>query len=270
MKNFKLLTIPYFIWLSLFSIIPLGFAMFYGFTTPDIKFTLSNFLGIEKYASVFLRSIFLSGMSTFICFIVGYPAALFISKLERKWQKIIIAGIVLQMWISFILTTYSLMTILESDGILSKIVQFFGGKRTSFLNTRRAVMLGFVYNSLPFMILPIYSSLSKLDPNVLDAAKDLGAGKFDIFKKIIFPLSMPGVLSGFLMVFAPNVGNFIISKMLGGSENILIGELIELKFLGSTYNPRSGSAIALVLMFFVMLCTSTMNNWVYLKTNHDI
>lgn len=258
----KFLAFPYYIWLILFSVIPMFFVVYYSITNSDGNFTLENFLDLKNYSSVFLRSIFLSTISTLISFFIGYPTAYAISKLEKKWQKIAIAGIILQMWVSFLLITYSLMTAMESNGIINTILNFFGIDYP-LINTPWAVIIGMVYSCLPYMILPIHSSLSKIDTSIIDAARDLGANKLTIFWRITFPLSSPGILSGFLMVFAPDMSAFIISKMLGGSENALIGEVIELKFLGSEYNPWSGSALALILMFFIMICTSIMNYFVY-------
>ena len=240
------------------------FVVFYSLTNSDGEFTLENFMDLKNYSVAFVRSILFSTVSTLISFIIGYPTAYAISKLSRKWQKAAIAGIILQMWVSFLLITYSLMTAMESNGIINNILKIFGID-FPLINTPWAVIIGMVYSCLPYMILPIHSSLSKMDKSIIEAAKDLGANKATIFWRIIFPLSSPGILSGFLMVFAPDMSAFIISKMLGGNDNTLIGEVIELKFLGSEYNPWSGSAIALVLMFFIMICTGIMNYFVYDK-----
>lgn len=262
--NLKLFSLPYAVWLILFSVTPMIFVLYYSITTPDNNFTFENFLEIGNYSRIFVRSVIFSTSSTVLSFLIGYPTAYAISKLSKKFQKIAVAAIILQMWISFLLITYSLMTIMESNGIINKIFRMFG-KDNPLINTKSAVIIGMIYNCLPFMILPIYSSLSKLDPKIIEAAKDLGAGKFKIFTKIVLPLSSSGILSGFLMVFAPSMSTFIISKMLGGNENILIGEVIELKFLGGQYDPWSGSAIAIVLMFFIILCTSLMGHFIYYK-----
>ena len=255
---------PYVVWLFLFSVLPMVFVLYYSITNQENYFTLDNFFEIENYSRTFVRSIVFSSISTLISFLLGYPAAYAISKLNKKFQKMAVAGVILQMWISFLLITYSLMTIMESNGIINKFFNIFGIDYP-LINTKIAVIIGMVYGSLPYMILPIYSSLSKLDPKIIEVAKDLGANKFKVFTKIIFPLSTPGVLSGFLMVFAPNMSAFVISKMLGGSENILIGEIIELKFLGGQYNPWSGSAISLILMFFIIICTSVVGYIIYYK-----
>ena len=250
--NIKFFAIPYAIWLVLFSIIPIFFVIYYSLTNNNGSFTLENYINLSDYSNAFVRSIVLSTISTFISFIIGYPTAYAISKLDKKWQKAAIAGIILQMWVSFLLITYSLMTAMESNGIITKFFNLIG-IHFPLINTPVAVIIGMVYSGLPYMILPIYSSLSKMDHNIIEAAKDLGANKWTIFRRITFPLSSPGILSGFLMVFAPDMSSFIISKMLGGNENILIGEIIELKFLGSEFNPWAGSAISLVLMIFIFL-----------------
>lgn len=263
--NLKIFSMPYAVWLFLFSALPMVFVLYYSITNSENNFTLENFFEIKNYSRTFVRSIVFSSISTLISFLLGYPAAYAISKLSKKLQKIVIAGVILQMWISFLLTIYSLMTIMESNGIINKFFNIFGID-CPIINTKIAVIIGMVYGSLPYMILPIYSSLSKLDVKIIEAAQDLGAGKLKIFTKIIFPLSTPGVLSGFLMVFAPNMSSFIISKMLGGSENVLIGEVIELKFLGGQYNPWSGSAIAIILMFFIIICTSVVGYLIYYKS----
>ena len=231
-------------------------------TNPDGSFTLENFLEIKNYSRTFLRSILFSSTSTLISFLIGYPTAYAILKLSKKCQKLAITCVILQMWVSFLLTTYSLMTIMESNGFLNNFFKLVGINHP-LINTKKAVIIGMVYGCLPYMILPIYSSLSKIDTKLIEAAKDLGANKVKVFTKIILPMSTPGILSGFLMVFAPNMSTFIISKMLGGNENILIGEIIELKFLGGEYNPWSGSATALILMFFIVLCTGIMNNFLH-------
>ena len=260
--NLKLMSTPYLLWITIFSIVPMFFVVYYSLTDVRGNFTLENFFEIQNYSCAFLRSIIFSVVSTIISFLIGYPTAYSITKLKKKHQRIVVALIMLQMWVSFLLTTYSLMTIMESNGIINRMLGIFGIDYP-LINTKSAVIIGMVYNCLPYMILPIYSSLSKMDPKIIEAAKDLGADKFKIFKKITFPMSIPGVLSGILMVFAPNMSTFIVSKMLGGNENILIGEIIELKFLGVEYNPRSGSAIAISLMFFIVLCIELIRYCIY-------
>ncbi len=234
------------------------FVVYYSFTNELGNFTFSNFFDVGNYSRVFLRSIYLSILSTFVSLIIGFPTAYGISKLSPKVQRLFISALILQMWVSFLLTTYSLMTMMESNGIISKILTFFARNEISIMNTKSAVIIGSVYSSLPFMIMPIYSSISKINKDIIEAATDLGASKFTIFSRIILPMSKPGVVSGIMMVLSPNLSSFIFSKMLGGSENILIGEIIELKFLGSLYDPWTGSSLALVLVIFIFLFNSIL------------
>lgn len=234
------------------------FIVYYSFTNELGSFTFSNFLDIGNYSRVFLRSIFLSVFSTLVSLIIGFPTAYGISKLRQKTQRLFISALILQMWVSFLLTTYSLMTMMESNGIISRVLTFFARSETSIINTKSAVIIGSVYSSLPFMIMPIYSSIAKIDKEIIEAATDLGASKFTIFSKIILPMSKSGVMSGIMMVLSPTLSSFILSKMLGGSENILIGEIIELKFLGSLYDPWTGSSLALVLVAFIFLFNSIL------------
>ena len=252
---------PYLVWLTIFAIFPMIFMIYYAFTNENGLLTLQNFIDIRNYSKIFVRSIFISILSTFLCFIIGYPTSYAISKLNKKTQKIMISGIILQMWINILLTTYSIMTMLESNGIISKIFSFFGYKELTIINTSIAVIVGEVYSSLPFMILPIYSSLSKLDNKIIEAAQDLGANKITIFSKIILPMSKSGIISGLMMTLSPNMSSFIFSKMLGGNENILIGEVIELKFLGSLYDPWTGSSLAMILVVFIFLCNGIIMSY---------
>ncbi|MDR1241144.1 MAG: ABC transporter permease [Oscillospiraceae bacterium] len=250
---------PYILCIVMFSIIPISTIVYYGFTSSEGFFTFENILNIGIYSGVFLRSFLFALASTIFCFLIGYPVAFTISRLKEKIQNILIMVTILPMWINFLLTTYSIMTLLETNGVLSKIFGLLKFPEVSFLNTPSAIIFGMVYNSIPYMIIPIHLSLSKIDPEIIQAAKDLGARQFTIFTKIIFPLSMPGIISGFAMVFGPSMSSFVVSKMLGGNSNLLIGELIELRFLGSTYDPHSSSALALALMAFIMLFTGIIN-----------
>ena len=167
----------------------------------------------------------------------------------------------LPMWMNFLLRTYAWMTLLEDSGIINHVLNFFGLPSAHMINTQGAVVLGMVYNYIPYMILPLYSVLTKIDRNVIEAAQDLGADRRKVFLRVTFPMSMPGVISGVTMVFVPAVSTFIISKMLGGGSNLLIGDLIDMQFLGSAYNPNLGSAISLVLMVLILICMGIMNQF---------
>ncbi|MBQ7715064.1 MAG: ABC transporter permease [Clostridia bacterium] len=223
-------------------------------------FTWENLLSVSVYMPTLINSIWLALIATLICLLLGYPVAYFISRIKVSKQKMMIFLMILPMWINFLLRTYAWMTILENNGLLNKLLGLVGLGPYQFINTQGAVVLGMVYNYLPFMILPLYSIMTKIDDKTIEAARDLGAGSGSIFKRVVLPLSTPGIVSGISMVFVPAVSTFIISKMLGGGTNMLIGDLIDLQFLGAAYNPHLGSAISLVLMVFILVCMSITNS----------
>jgi len=257
----KRFTIPYVIWMAIFVIIPLILVVVYAFTAKGGGFTLQNFSNMGSYASVFVRSFLLAFAATVICILIGYPVAYIISKEKAGVQRLFVMLIMLPMWINFLLRTYSWMSILENTGLLNRLLSLIGLPTVHIINTPYAVVLGMVYNFLPFMILPIHSVISKIDRPLIEAAQDLGASGFHVFQKVIFPLSLPGVLSGITMVFVPAVSTFVISQLLGGGTDMLLGDLIEMQFLGSAYNPHLGSAIALVMMVIVMIFMWLMNKF---------
>lgn len=250
---------PYATWMGIFVIVPLVLVIVFAITSPAGDLSMQNILDVGRYSTVFLRSVILGIISTVICLILGYPMAYFISKINIKHQNVIIMLLMIPMWTSFLLRTYAWMTILEYNGLLNKLLVFMGIPKINMINTPGAIVLGMVYNFLPYMILPIYTVLSKIDNKVVEAAQDLGANQFKVFTKVVFPMSLPGVVSGFTMVFVPSVSTFIISKMLGGGSIFVIGDLIEMQFLGNTYNPHMGSAISLVLMVIIMITMGIMN-----------
>ena len=274
MKN-KLshLAIPYVIWMALFVVAPIIMVVIYAFSSADGGFTLANFGKIGTYAVVFGRSFKLAIIATVICLAIGYPVSYMMSKEGPRFQRIAMVLIMLPMWMNFLLRTYSWMSILENNGLLNQLFQKIGlialynnifGTDLQFfrmMNTQGAVVLGMVYNYLPFMILPIYSVIVKLDNSLIEAARDLGANSMNVFRRVILPLSLPGVLSGITMVFVPSVSTFAISKMLGGGTELLLGDLIEQQFLGGAYNPYLGSAISLVMMVIVVICMVVMNRF---------
>ena len=274
MKNkLSRLTIPYVIWMALFVVAPIIMVVIYAFSSADGGFTLANFAKMGTYAVVFTRSFKLALIATLICLLIGYPLAYIMSKEGPRFQRVAMVLIMLPMWMNFLLRTYSWMSILENNGLLNQLFQKIGlialynnlfGTDLQFfrmMNTQGAVVLGMVYNYLPFMILPIYSVIIKLDPSLLEAARDLGANTFNVFRRVILPLSLPGVLSGITMVFVPSVSTFAISKMLGGGTELLLGDLIEQQFLGGAYNPYLGAAISLVMMIIVVICMAVMNRF---------
>ena len=263
----KFLSIPYVVWMAIFVVIPLILIVIYAFTTADNKFSLENISSMKDYVRVFGRSLWLAFIATVISFIIGYPFAYFISKESPSMQRVAMMLIMLPMWINFILRTYSWMTILENNGLINQllgdlgILSLLNLDYVPLINTDGAVILGMVYNYLPFMIMPIHSVIVKIDRSVIEAAQDLGANSFSVFNKVIFPLSLPGVLSGITMVFVPAISTFAISKLLGGGKEMLLGDLIEMQFTGGAYNPHLGSAISFVMMIIVMICMYLMNRF---------
>ena len=274
MKN-KLshLAIPYVIWMALFVVAPIIMVVIYAFSSADGGFTLANFARMGTYAVVFTRSFKLALIATVICLAIGYPVSYMMSKEGPQFQRIAMVLIMLPMWMNFLLRTYSWMSILENNGLLNQLFQKIGlialynqvfGTDLQFfrlINTQGAVVLGMVYNYLPFMILPIYSVIIKLDRSLIEAARDLGANTFNVFRRVILPLSLPGVLSGITMVFVPSVSTCAMSKMLGGGTEMMLGDLIEQQFLGGAYNPQLGAAISLVMMVIVVVCMWVMNRF---------
>ncbi len=255
------LAIPYVGWMAVFVIAPVLIVLGYALTDAAGGLTLANFQKMGEYTAVFSRSFLLAAISTALCLLIGYPAAYLLSREKPRVQRIMLMLIMLPMWMNFLLRTYAWMSILENTGLLNRLLSFLGLPTLNIINTPGAVVIGMVYNFLPFMILPIYSVIVKIDNSLIEAAQDLGAGTASVFRKVIFPLSLPGVLSGITMVFVPAVSTFVISQLLGGGANILLGDLIEMQFLGSAYNPHLGSAIALVMMVIVMLCMWLMNKF---------
>ena len=291
---------PYVLWMALFTVAPVVLVVIYAFTAVDVDTgalypTIGNFARMGEFAVVFARSFQLALIATLICLIIGYPLSYYMAKEGPSFQKVAMVLIMLPMWMNFLLRTYAWMSILENNGLLNRFFAAVGiidlgnlingglnglcawlnGTFGLALNTARAtdmtyfrmlytqgaVVLGMVYNYLPFMILPIYSVIIKLDNSLLEAARDLGASSSRVFRKVILPLSLPGVLSGITMVFVPSVSTFAISKMLGGGTKLLLGDLIELQFLGGAYNPYLGSAISLVMMIIVVICMYVMNRF---------
>ena len=275
MKNNRLsrFAIPYVIWMALFVVAPIIMVVIYAFSASVGGFTLDNFAKMGTYTVVFTRSFKLALIATAICVLIGYPVSYKMSKEGPRFQRLAMVLIMLPMWMNFLLRTYSWMALLENNGLLNQLFRKIGlialynsvfGTDISFfrmINTQGAVVLGMVYNYLPFMILPIYSVIIKLDRSLIEAARDLGANSFQVFRRVILPLSLPGVLSGITMVFVPSVSTFAISKMLGGGTEMLLGDLIEQQYMGGAYNPWLGAAISLVMMVIVVVCMVIMNRF---------
>ena len=257
----KLLSAPYTVWMTVFIVVPMVLVVWFAFTDRAGHFTLENLLSVGQYSNVFLRSIWLGAVATAVSLVMGYPLAYGIAKMAPRRQSVMVMLVMLPMWMNFLLRTYSWMTLLEDNGLINSALTAIGLHRVHMINTGGAVVLGMVYNYLPYMILPLYSVLTKIDQSVIEAAQDLGANGRQVFLKVTVPMSMPGMISGITMVFVPAVSTFIISKMLGGGGNLLIGDLIDMQFLGSSYNPNLGSAISLVLMVIILICMGIMNQF---------
>ncbi len=259
--------IPYVVWMAIFVVAPIILMVVYSVTSADGDVTAENFTGMGLYLSVFTRSFYLALIATVICLIIGYPVAYAMAKEGPRFQRLAMALIMLPMWINFLLRTYAWMSILENNGLLNQffraigLLRLLGVDHLSLIRTQGAVVLGMVYNYLPFMILPIYSVLVKLDGSLMEAARDLGANGFHVFQKVVLPLSLPGVLSGVTMVFVPSVSTFAISRLLGGGTQMMLGDLIEQQFLGGSYDPHLGAAIAMVMMIVVVVCMAVMNHF---------
>ena len=267
------LAIPYVGWMAIFVIVPLVLVVGYAVVDRTGALTLDNFQVMTQYWSAFVTSFQLAILATLICLLIGYPTAYFLASRDFSNAQTLVVLILVPMWMNFLLRTYAWMSILENTGIINTFLKnigfftlyngIFGTELTHLplINTPGAVVLGMVYNYLPFMILPIHTVIEKIDPKVIEAAEDLGAPPAMVFRKIIFPLSLPGVLSGITMVFIPAVSTFAISKLLGGGMTLLLGDLIEMQFYGSAYNPYLGSAISLVMMVIVLIAMAVMNHF---------
>lgn len=259
---------PYLVWMIIFIVFPSILVLLYSVTTKEsnglttINFTLKNFVDFFDpiYLNILWDSIFLAAISTVICLLLGYPAAYIISNANMSRRNILLFLCILPMWMNMLLRTYAWMTILGNNGILNNLFDFLGLPQLNMLYTRGATVMGMVYNFLPFMILPIYTALSKMNVGILEAADDLGANRYAKFRKIILPLSMPGVISGIIMVFMPAVSTFIIPQLLGGNKSMMIGNLIEKLFiLNGDWN--FGSAISIIMMIIILISMSIMNKF---------
>lgn len=253
LMNKKMLSLPFLFWSALFIIIPIGMVFYYGLTDKAGAFTLENILAIAtpEHSKALWEALKLSVISTVICFLLAYPLALILCNLNVNQNSFIILIFVLPMWMNFLLRTLAWQTLLEKTGVINNVLNWFGLPTLDIINTPAAIVLGMVYNFLPFMVLPLYNVLVKIDRNVVNAARDLGANEVQTFLKIIFPLSIPGVISGITMVFVPALTTFVISKMLGGSKILLIGNVIEQEFT-QTGNWHLGSGLSIVLMLFII------------------
>ena len=262
MKNkSKWLSGPYVLWMVLFTLIPLGVVLYYALTDSVTgEFTLSNLANFANYWPIFLRSIWLSIFATLICLVIGYPVAYFIAHCKPTMQRLLQMLIMLPMCISFLLRTLAWVALLEDTGIINNFLTSIGLSALPLIRNNGAVILGMVYNYLPYMILPLYTVIMKIDHRLVEAAEDLGCNSRRVFTKVILPLSVPGIVSGITMVFVPAVSTFYISQKLGSPGTILIGDVIESQFKAA-YNPNLGAALSLVLMVLIFVCVGIMNHF---------
>ena len=251
---------PYVIWMILFTLIPLGVVFYFAFTDLGGHFTLANLAGIGTYLPIFLRSVWLSLVSSAICLVIGYPVAYCIAQATPTKQKFYYMLVMLPMCMSFLLRTMAWVALLEDTGIINNLIRALGLSPLPLIRNNGAVILGMVYNYLPYMIMPLYTVLMKIDPRLVEAAQDLGCNSTKVFSKVILPLSVPGIVSGVTMVFVPAVSTFYISQKLGSPGSTLIGDVIESQFKGA-YNPNLGAAMSLVLMVLIFLCIGLMNRF---------
>ena len=257
MKNkLSRFAVPYEVWMAIFVVAPIVIMVAYAFSSADGGFTLDNFVQMGGYTEVFLRSFKLAIIATVICLLIGYPVSYLMSREGASFQRTAMVLIMLPMWMNFLLRTYAWMGLLSVNGPVNAVLGLFGLGPYTMLNTSGAVVLGMVYNYVPYMILPLYTSMTKIDQSLVEAAQDLGASTTKTLVRVLIPMSVPGISTGITMVFVPAVSTFVISRMLGGGSNLLIGDLIEMQFLGNSYNLNVGSAMSLVLMIIVLLCMS--------------
>ena len=249
---------PFALWMAIFTVVPLGVVVYYAFTTAEGTFTLENIWAIHQYAGSLLRSLWIGLLSTAICLVLAYPLAFSISRAKGRVQQTMVMLIMMPMWMNFLLRTYAWQSLLENNGFINQFLKLFG-LHFNMINTTGAVVLGMVYNFLPFMILPLYSVMVKIDRSVIEAAQDLGSNAFQVFGRVILPLSVPGIISGITMVLIPIISTFAITQILGGSLVNMIGDNIEMKFFGTAPDYNVGSALALLLMVLLLISMGVMN-----------
>lgn len=255
------LSLPYLVWMTAFTLIPLGVVFYYALTDPSTgAFSLGNIRQLADYLPVFWRSIAYSLVSALLCLLLGYPVAYFIAHCRPTAQKFLYMLVMLPMCMSFLLRTLAWVGLLQDTGIINNLLVAVGLSRLKLIRTPAAVVLGMVYNYLPYMILPLYATIVKIDGRLIEAAEDLGCNGVQVFSRVVLPLSVPGILSGITMVFVPAVSTFYISQKLGGTDTVLIGDVIERQFKQGN-NPNLGAALSLLLMVLVFVCTGLMNRF---------
>lgn len=247
---------PYALWLCLFTIAPLLFVLYYAFTLPDGTFTFQQLIAFAQptYLKILWHSLYLAFFCTLICLVLGYPAAYFLASKDFGRKKTLFVLFLLPMWMNFLLRTYAMMTILENNGLINTLLEKLGLGKIQFIGTEGAVLLGMVYNFLPFMVLPVYTALKKVDGGIIEAAEDLGANPLRVVTRVVVPQSIPGVISGITMVFMPAVTTFAITRLLSNGMIYLAGDMIEEYFI-TVNNRPAGSGISLVMLILMLIST---------------
>jgi len=256
----KIAAAPHILWSVLFIIGPLLFVIYFTFTDSNGKFSFSNITGLSQYLNTFVLSIGFALIATVICLLIGYPLAYFMAKTTPKRRAVLLILLMLPMWINLLIRTYSLMALLDNGGLLNSLLSLLGLPKLKIVGTAGAVILGMIYDFLPYMVLPIYTLMTKLDVRYIEAAHDLGCNNAQVLFKVIIPLSVPGIVSGVTMVFVPSISTFYISQKLGGGTFDLIGDTIERKFT-TEINYNVGAAISLVMMILIIISIAIMNRY---------
>jgi len=257
-RKYNAITAPYGLWMAVFIVAPLLIVAYYALTDADGNFSLANLQSLTLYTDTILRSVYFGIVATLICLVTAYPLAWIFSKTKASTQKVLVMLIMIPMWMNFILRTYAIMVLFEDTGIINNFLTGIGLNPLHLINTSGAVIFGMVYNYVPFMILPLYTTMTKLDRRYLEAARDLGASSVQCLTNVMLPLTKSGILSGITMVFVPSVSTFYISQKLGGGRYTLIGDVIEMQFQVA-YNYHLGASISLLLMVFILICLAVMN-----------
>ena len=272
-NGYRMALAPYSVWSFLFVVVPLAFIAYYAFTDDQFSFTIENVtrfftatsnivqedgssVEVRTYLLIFMRSLKLAVISTIICLLIGYPMAYIMARAKERTQKTMVTLIMIPMWMNFLIRTYAWMTILQDTGILNGFLSALGVGTVHIIGTEAAVIIGMVYDYFPYMVLPIYSILAKLDNRLLEAARDLGCGSLSVLRRVIIPLSMPGVISGITMVLIPSISTFYISQKLGNGKFFLIGDAIEGQYVAN--NLHFAAAIAFILMLILLVCMAAV------------
>ncbi|MBO5797551.1 MAG: ABC transporter permease [Clostridia bacterium] len=257
---------PFALWMVIFTVVPLAVVLWFAFTDETGAFTMANLWAVGDFIPTFWESIRLGAIATVICLLLAYPLAYSISRTSARAQTVLVMLVMLPMWMNFLLRTYSWMSLLEDQGLINQFLQLIGLQPVHMINTDGAVVLGMVYNFLPYMVIPLYSVMMKIDSRLIEAAQDLGSNGFQVFRRVVLPLSKPGIVSGITMTFVPAVSTFAITKLLGDSRYMLIGDVIEMMFIGSSPNYNVGAMLSLLLMVLMLVSMTIMG---FVDKNED-